>query len=247
MSNFLFSVLYVAKLTIDNAFSLFKTSIELGRAAGQQLSPIMTAALNQFALDNEKFGKEINKLQRSGFTDDLKLLDDDRDTLFAEIKRMVNSYIKSSEANKKAAAKLLQLFLSPYLDAAVLPINTETDILVEILIKYKASSDLISAAQALDIAGLFNALEEKNTAFFTLYQSRLTEHSGREKASGSSLKPAAVASYIQFCTAVEQGANFTPNPEIITLFNKMDDLRKKYHLLDGSGKDTPSTLDAPAK
>jgi hypothetical protein len=247
MSNFLFSVLYVAKLTINNAFSLFKTTIELGRAIEPQLTPVLIAALNQLAIDNEKFGKEINKMQKSGLTDDLKLLDKERDSLYAEIKRVLNSYLKSSEANKQAAAKLLQLFLTPYLDAAVLPLNTETDILVEILNKYKAAPDLQTAAKTLDIVGLFTALKEKNTAFYTAYHDRLTENSGRGKTSGSLLKPAVVASYIQFSSAVEQAANLTPNPEIIVLFNKMDDLRKKYHLLDGSGKDTPSAPETPAK
>ena len=242
MSKLLFSILYVARMAINNAFSLFKTSIELARTAEAQLSPILIAALNQLSADNEKFGKEINKLQKSGLTDDLILLDKERDNLHAEIKRVVNSYLKSSEANKKTAAKQLQLFLTPYLDAAMLPLNTETDILVELLTKYNAGTDLKGAAQVLDIVGLFTALGEKNTAFYTLYQDRLTEHSGQGKASGSSLKPAAVASYVQFCTALEQAVNLTPNPEIITLFNKMDDLRKKYHLLEGGGKDTPPVV-----
>jgi len=62
------------------------------------------------------------------------------------------------------------------------------------------------------------------------------------------LKPTAVASYIQFCTAIEQAANLTPNPEIIALFNQLDDLRKKYHSLEGGTKDTPPAPDdAPAK
>lgn len=246
MSNFLFSVLYVAKLTINNAFSLFKTSIELARAIEPQLSPILVAALNQLTIDNEKFGKEINKIQKSGLTDDLKLLDKERDDLYGEIKRVINSYLKSSDANKKAAAKSLQLFLTPYWDAAALPFNTETDILVEILTKYKAAIDLQMAAQPLDIVRLFTALEEKNSAYYALYQSRLTERSGRGKTSGSSLKPAAVASYIQFCTALEQAVNLTPNPETITLFNKLDDLRKTYHLLDG-GKDTVPAAVATTK
>ena len=129
----------------------------------------------------------------------------------------------------------------------MLPLNTETDILVEILNKYKAAPDLQTAAKTLDIVGLFTALKEKNTAFYTAYHDRLTENSGRGKTSGSLLKPAVVASYIQFSSAVEQAANLTPNPEIIVLFNKMDDLRKKYHLLDGSGKDTPSAPETPAK
>jgi len=60
MLNFLFSILYVAKLTINNAFSLFKSSIELTRAVEPQLSPILVATLNQLETDNVAFGKEIS-------------------------------------------------------------------------------------------------------------------------------------------------------------------------------------------
>ncbi|MHB9141952.1 MAG: DUF6261 family protein [Paludibacter sp.] len=239
MSNFLFTVLYVAKLSINNAFSLFKTSIELARIVELQLNPVLVAALNQFATDNEKFGKQINKNQKSALTDDMKPLDDERDSLFSIIKRAVNSFQKSSDPASKAAAKLLYLLLTPYWKAGSLPLNSETDILDELLAKYKASPELKAAAVALNVDATFTLLETKNTAFKALYQSRITEFAAREKASGTSLKPATVASYIQFCTALEQAVNLTPNAESIALFNKLDELRKKYHLLEGGGKDTP--------
>ena len=235
MSNFLFTVLYVAKLSINNAFSLFKTSIDFARISSteSQLGPVLTAALNQFADDNENFGKQINKNQKSGLTDDMKPLDIERDSLFSVIKRTVSSYQMSSDEPKKDAAKQLYLFLTPYWNAGSLPLNSETDILDELFAKHHASSELSAAALTLALDRTFAQLEVKNTAFKVLYQSRNTEVSAREKASGSSLKPAAVTGYIQFCTALEQAANLTPNPEIITLFNKMEDLRKKYHLLEG--------------
>ena len=250
MSNFLFAALYVAKLSINNAFSLFKSSIELARnhSTELQLGPVVTAALNQFADDNEDFGKQINKNQKSGLTDDLKPLDNERDSLFSVIKRAIITYQKSSDEPKKAAAKLLYLFLTPYWNAGSLPLNSETDILDELLTKYKTNPDLLAAAIQLNVGATFTELETKNTAFKVLYKSRNTEVSAREKASGSSLKPTAVASYIQFCTAIEQAANLTPNPEIIALFNQLDDLRKKYHSLEGGTKDTPPAPDdAPAK
>ncbi|MFA5045404.1 MAG: DUF6261 family protein [Paludibacter sp.] len=239
MSNFLFTVLYVAKLSINNAFSLFKTSIDLARAVELQLNPVLVAALNRFATDNENFGKQINKNQKSALTDDMKPLDAERDSLFSIIKRIVTSFLKSSDEPKKAAAKQLHLLLTPNWDAGSLPLNSETDILDELLAKYKASPELLAAAQTLDVDGTFSSLEAKNTAFKVLYQSRVAEFAAREKASGSSLKPAAVASYIQFCTALEQAVNLTPNADSIALFNKLDELRKKYHALEGGGKDTP--------
>ena len=245
MSNFLFSILYVAKLTISNAFSLFKSSIELARAVEPQLSPILVAALNQLETDNVAFGKEINKLQRSGLTAGLKLLDKERDSLFSEIRRIITSYLKSTDAPKKAAANTLQLFLEPYWDALALPWDTESDILIEVFGKYRAQADLSSAAMILGIQGQFTAFEAKNTEFKMLYNSRNAESAVRSKVSGTKLRPAAVASYIQFCTALEQAVNLTPSNNLILLFNKLDDLRKKSHLLEGGSKDEPD--DVPAK
>ena len=247
MSNFLFSILYVAKLTINNAFSLFKSSIEIARAVESQLSPILVAALNQLEADNVAFGKEINKNQKSGLTDDLKLMDKERDALFAEIRRIVTSYLKGSDASKKAAANTLQLFLAPYWDALSLPWNTESDILVEVFGKYHSHSELSSAAITLGIDAQFTALEAKNTAFKVLYNSRTTETAVRSKVSGTKLRPAAVSSYIQFCNALEQAVNLTPSDDLILLFNQLDDLRKKSHLLEGGNKDTPAPDEAPSK
>lgn len=247
MANFLFSILYVAKLTINNAYSLFKSSIELARAAEPQLSPILVAALNKLEADNVAFGKEINKNQKSGLTGALKLLDKERDALFAEIRRVVTSYLKSSDAVKKAAANTLQLFLAPYWDALSLPWNTESDILVEAFGKYHAQSELSSAALTLGIDAQITSLETKNTAFKALYNDRTDETAARSKVSGTKLKPAAVASYIQFCTALEQAVNLTPTNDLILLFNKLDDLRKKSHLLEAGTKDTPPAEAAPAK
>lgn len=111
-----------------------------------------------------------------------------------------------------------------------------------------ADVDWMGASQLVAIDDLFTALEAKNTTFKTLFESRNTEYSEREKGSGTSLKPAAVEGYIQFCNALEQAANFTPNADIIALFNKLDELRKKYHGLDGSGgKDTPPVDEVPVK
>ena len=160
-------------------------------------------------------------------------MDKVRDSLFSEIRRIITSYLKSTDAPKKAAANTLQLFLEPYWDALALPLDTESDILDEVFGKYRAQADLSSAAMILGIQAQFTAFEAKNTAFKVLYNSRNAESALRSKVSGTKLRPAAVTSYIQFCTALEQAINLTPSEDIILLFNKLDDLRKKSHLLEG--------------
>ena len=239
MNQFLFSVLYVAKLTINNAFSLFKSSIALARGAELHLSPMLMAALNQFEADTERFGAQINLNLKSNLTDDLKPMDKERNILFGMIKHAVITYMESSNGAKKAAAKLMHLFLAPYWNTGDLPMNTETNILNEILEKYHLSPELMAAALALDVQGTFTSMESINTEYKTIYDDRTTEFAERAKESGSSLKPAATAGYVQFCTALEQAVNLMPTPALILLFNKMDELRKTSHLLEPPPKPKP--------
>jgi hypothetical protein len=238
MSNLSFSSLHVNNLSINNTYSLIKSSIDISIPVKTELGEMLNAVLAKLIADNENFGHQINKNQKSGLTDALEPLDKERDDLQADTNRTITFFLKSADAAKKAAAHTLKLFLTPYWNAARLPLNTQTDVTAEMLAKYKANPNLLAAAQALGMLEQFASIEVKNKAFDTLYKSRNEELAGRQ-TSGSSLKPAAVASYIQYCTALEQAANFTPNAAIITLFNNMDMLRKKYHALGGSGKDTP--------
>ena len=244
MNNYSFSTLSVNNLTINNLFALSKSSYDIAIPVRTEIGAMPNAVLTQAVTDNENLGQQINKNQKSGLTDALKPLDKERDELQAELKRTVTFYAKSTDPAKKAASQTLKLFLTPYWDAASLPLNTQTGVISEMIVKYKANAALVAAAVLIGLDSTFTALEAKNTEFETVYLTRNDEVSARE-VSGSSLKPAAIASYIQFCTAVEQAANFTPNDAIISLFNNMDTLRKKYHAL-GGGKDA-AVEDAPVK
>jgi len=238
MNNYSFSVLSVNNLTINNLFALSKSSYDIAIPVRTEIGGIPNAVLTQGITDNENLGQQINKNQKSGLTDALKPLDKERDNLQAELNRTVTFHGKSTDAAKKAAAETLKLFLTPYWTAASLPLNTQTGVITEMMAKYKANAALVAAAVTTGLDGTFTALEAKNMEFDTVYLTRNDEVSARE-VSGSSLKPAAIASYIQFCTAMEQAANYTPNDAIISLFNNMNTLRKKYHALGGGGKEVP--------
>jgi len=246
MENHVFSPLYVAKLPINAIYSLSKSTIELAKPVVSEIGPIPTAALTYLETINQNLVASMNKNQKSTFTDDVTALDKDRDTDITEIKRVTSSYLKSSDAVKKSASSTLHLFLAPYWSIATMAQDIETGVVDEMLTKYKARPDLIAAAKVLGIDSLFVSLETKNKAFDTKFKSRNTEYSERTEAA-SDVKPAAVAAYLHFCTAIEQAANFAPNDTIIALFNKMDELRKNYHANEGGGKDTPTADNAPAK
>jgi hypothetical protein len=85
----------------------------------------------------------------------------------------------------------------------------------------------------------------KNAAFNVKFMGRNTEYSERSD-SASTVKPAAVAAYIQFCTVIEQIVNLTPSDTALALFNQMDELRKEYHSQEGgsNGKEETAPTDS---
>lgn len=239
MENHSFSPLYVSKLSVKALYALNKSTIELSKPIISQIGPIAGAGLNYLESINQQLVVSLNTTTKSSFTTQIQGLDVDRDTDLIEIKRVNTSFLKSSNPEKKSAASLLQLFLAPFWTVNDLPQDIETGIVEDMITKYNARPDLIAAAKVIDIDGLFVSAGEKNKAFDLKWKSRNAEYSERPE-SATSLKPVTIAAYMQYCTAIEQMMNFAPNDTIIALFNKMDELRKVYHGLEG-GKDTPTT------
>ena len=241
MGNYEFSPLYVARLSVNASYALNQSTVELAKPHAVEIGPISAAALSMLESITQAMGNGMNKNQKSALTDDMKPLDVDRDGASDEAFRVTAIYLKSSDTAKKAAASTMQLFLSPYKGLARLPLDVETRVMKEMLTKYNASPELKAAALVLGIDGQFETMGTKNNAFETLYKSRNVQTAVHVE-SGSSQKPAANNAYVQFCTAIAQAANFTPNDTIVALFNQLDVLRKKYHALEG-GSDAPA---APA-
>ena len=246
MEEFNLTSLTAANLPVNKAHSLFETSIEVSNPMKSYLGPIENAALAKFITDNDNFGKQINKNQKSLLTKQLKASDKLSIGFWREIKNITSTYINSSNGGKKEAAIAMDQFLKPYWDTEDLLYNSREGVFKEIVVKYKANRTLNAAATQLEIANLFESLESQNTVSDTIYKSRNDEYAAHE-ASGSSLKPAAVASYNRYCTAIVQAANLTPSPEIISLLHKLNELRKKYHALGGNGKATPPPDNTPTK
>ena len=197
------SPLYTIDLKINDAYSLIKTSIEVTIPYRLQLGNIENAALDQLIVDNEKFGKQVNKNQKSEFTKDLGLFEKERISFAREIFRITKSYIKSADSSKKAAAEALNFFITPYKEIPNLPQNSKNGIISEFVVKYKASPDLKAAAVVIGLDSAFAGLEIKNTACDTLYKKRNEEYAARE-LSGSSLKPIALYSHTASCQSDSQ-------------------------------------------
>lgn len=223
-----FTTVYVSNLTIDDLYSLNKSTIGCANPVKESIGEMPRLTLAQLETANIAMGEQMNKASKSVLTAQLVELDIDSDDRFAEVKRNVVTAVKGRDAAKKTAGESFQIFLNPYWDNNTKPMNTQIGVLNELFGKYNASANLKAQAATLGISEMMTGLETANTAMGALYQTRNEQGAAVEGPSASSLRAAAAKSYEQFCTAVEQAVNFTSSEILITLFNEMDKLRKTY-------------------
>lgn len=228
MKNKIFHVLYAIRLSINNLFSLIKATIDLARPVINNIGGVPLAAFAQMEADINAMGEQMNKASKSIITPQLSAMDADRDNRFAEIKRNVTTALRGRNAEKKAAAENLKIFFGPYWKTDKKAMNTQTNVFLEMSGKYNADATLKAHATTIGIDVMMSEHEAVNMEFDALYKTRLLAEAGQEGPSATSLKAAAVKSYDEFCTAIEQALNFTPSGSLTDLFNQMDELRKTY-------------------
>ncbi|MEI6489367.1 MAG: DUF6261 family protein [Bacteroidota bacterium] len=242
MEKFSFSPLNVNNLTINDLYALAKSTCDMAIPQRTLIGNIPSAVLTELVANNDSMGAQINKSLKSGLTEQITKGDAQSDALLGEVKRTIVFESKSRDEVRKGAAQKLDLFFKPYRDAADKAINTEIAMIYDMLSKYKTNEELKTAAQTIGIATTFDLLDTNNSEVDALYKSR-NEQIGQRTTSGSTLKPTVVSDYMQFCSAIEQAASYTPSDALASLFNNMDTLRKKYHALLGNSKAKPT--DAP--
>lgn len=239
MKKELFTV-HLNHLSNPDTASLFVQTGEHAIPVKSYLGEMANAALNDLLPKAAAFSAQANSQKKSKYTEqvmeDRKISTD----LIAEIKRTYVYESKSRDTGKKQAAQNFNFFFEPYSDITTGSMGSQMEQTQEMIVKYKADPMLISAAQIIGIDTLMTELETDNNSLIAVYQTRTTETGNRETSS-SDLRPAATESYVQFCAIIEQAANLTPNDSLLTLFNSMDELRKKHNALISKPKDNGTT------
>jgi flagellar biosynthesis chaperone FliJ len=223
-----FSTVHLNNLTIDDLYSLNNSTIAFASPVRESIGELPKLALARLETNNAAMGVQMNKSSKSSLTTKLTEMDADCDDRFAEIKRNVITAVRGRNAEKRAAGEKLEIFLTPYWDNNTKAMNTQIGVFNELFGKFNANAQLKAQAATIGISDMMAGLETANSEFGALYQTRNEEGAVVEGPSASSLKKAALQSYKQFCTAMEQAINFTPSETLTTLFNEMDKLRKTY-------------------
>jgi len=241
-----FRPVHLNNLTIDNLFSLTKSTIEVAGPVRESIGELPNAILNQLETDNNAMGLQLKKAFKSGLTPQVTELDLDCDDRLSEVKRNVSTNLLGRNPEKKAAAEALKIFLNPYWNTDTKPLITQVSLTKEMFAKFNANETLTTHAATIGIADMMAGLEAANTALSALYQTRNEQVSALDGPSASSLKSATSKSYEHFCIAVEQAVNYTPSAILTTLFNQMDELRKAYaRLIHKKDKEEEATSTEP--
>lgn len=220
--------LYPVKLSLADLYSLSKSTIDYALPVKDSMGDLLKATLTQLETDNTAMGTALHKPVKTGFTPMLKIKNNERKECFSEIRRNIQTGSKSSDTVKKNAGSALKIFMGPYWDTGMKAMNTVTVVFDEMIMKYRADEPLVAHAATIGITAMIDRLDSVNKEFAALYHTRNNEGAALEGIPASSLKPTLAKSYEQFCVSLEQAVNFVPTEILNTLFNQLDELRKKY-------------------
>jgi hypothetical protein len=244
MIKLFFSTLYIARLPIEDSFSLIKSTCDIASEVQDSIGETPKAALKVMVDNKTALGASLSKSVKSEFTEQIRVLNTERNIRIKEIKRTIVTAMIGHDVTKKATAESFKNFLNPFWNVNDEAMNTQTGTLFEMFLKYNESPSLKQQAQTLGIDVFINELQTVNSSFDTLYKTRNNERATKGP-SGSDNKPDAVSSYVDFCSTIEQAVNYSPNDILLNLFNNMDELRKKYVRLVHSPKDTTTPTTTP--
>ncbi len=228
MEVFKFSSLAVSNLLLNDFYSLTQSTIDYSKSVIVEIGGMPAMVMPALIEANEAMAARMNRAQRLALTSKVEAADRARDACFGELKREVTNAQRSRTAAKVEAGNQLKLFLEPYWTVQTNAMNTETELILEMLDAYENDSNLIDAAVALGITNLFADLGALNLNFSNLYKQRNSDQASASGPSASSLRPAVEASFNEYCRALEQLVNFAPTETATTLVNKLDTLRKTY-------------------
>lgn len=230
-----FSSLYTHRLPINDLYSLCQSTISYAKPVLPELSPVGQAVTAELEAQNNQMGARMNRSQRDALTPAVQLADDNRDACALDLKREIKTASLSRNVAKQEAGQQLLLFLQPYWDFDREALNTETEIIDQIVDSYQASTELLAAAGVIGVDVLFTELSSLNDAFNSLYNQRNAAIAADAGPSAHELKSDVAKMYDQFSTALEQTVSFAPTASLLSLFHRLDALRRSYARLISSG------------
>lgn len=231
MTKFKFHHLHVNHLKLADLAGLVDKTLMVVEPQVSLLGDTGTKWTVKLRTDQTDMKSDMDKPRSSLLTGEIKQANAICDATLEDIKRSVKAGSKSTIAAKAPAGELLKHFLNAFWDVDKKPIMSQISMTGELLARYTADTALQQAAQTLSIAELFVALSQQNNTLSELYSQRLAEYAGSTPAA-SDLRLNVEEDYNAVCDVVLRTVNADPSVDaLVTLFNQMDSIRKKYSAL----------------
>ena len=228
-----FKSLHISHLDNGSAVTLFYAAYETALPVRGYIGTTADSILSDLIRDAAACSEQVGRQRKNALSDDVKALRKTCLDLFAEIKRTIVFAAKSRVEHLHAAGEELKFFFEPFWNIPKKALEVQMDMTVGLQLRYNTQPEIRMAAQVIGIDTLMTDFEITNSRLLSVYLDR-NEEVGARPASGTDLRPAANESYMQFCTAIEQAVRYTPNEELIGLFQLMNVQRKAAHKLMAS-------------
>ena len=129
----------------------------------------------------EQYDLVFNPARKSLDTEDLKRLDQARDSALGAYHEAVLGLQRNPNEAKKQAARLLNLNYDTYKPGASQEYMKETELILQMTTEIRGSQELTAAIQLLGLDDYLTDLEQKNAAFAELMKSRTASTEGQTK------------------------------------------------------------------
>jgi predicted DNA-binding protein YlxM (UPF0122 family) len=224
-----FIALKVSNLKLDDIAGLTSETVTIATPQISILGTVGTVKLQALTAASSSFVAALHRQRASELTELIEEKDRQRDALFAEIKRTAKTGQQSSLPAIAAAGNKMVEFLHPFWETGSERMMSQTTQIQLIETRYNADASLAAAAMTLGITVQTQTFFSTNAELLALYNERLNIMSEIvETPAASSLRKEVVASYSEFCSAVEITLSATPAEALQLLFNEMNDIRRKY-------------------
>jgi len=240
MKKFEFSIVHLNHLSNENLASLIIQTCEHTIPLKSYIGDMAKLALDNLHPKAITFSAQAKRQKKSQYTIQVNAIRNVIKRLFADINRAIDFESKSRNTERKLAAQNIDFFFTPYAKLPKRAIGTQMEQTQEMFKKYKADPQLNTFAKVIGVDTLLTELETDNNSLIAVYNTR-TVDSGNRETSSTELRPEVTEGYTLLCTIIEQAANLMPNDTLITLFNTLNELRKKHNALISKPKDKGTT------
>jgi hypothetical protein len=220
--------LNVSRMRLDDLEGIVFETICTAELHPDILNSICLNKLEALIAKNDAFCARLNKSRASLLTPKISEKDEERDRLFAEIKRTAKIGRSSIMPAVAAAGTRLVDFLRPFQDIYRAPIMSQTVMISLLLERYNADPAIIAAVDTLKLTDIMQLLAAANSDLNEFYSQRLTKASESAGPSPSTFKNELAKAYGEFCTAVSVTLSALPSDGLRVLFNQLNTIRRQY-------------------